>query len=460
MTDTTSTEKQSTKIAPSLLVTFAVLSIAGGMGNCSQTAVNALLTGMSADMGVSVATSQWLTTGYILALGVFVPLAPFLTKRFSERFMIMTALLCIALGSVLVIALPYFPVALLSRVLQAAGAGLIMPAMQTMVMVDMPRERMGLFMGINGIAMGFMVNVGPTIGGALEGAFGWRGFFWLMFALMAVLMVPTVKCARVQMGNKDEHFDMLSFVICGFGFVGLLLGFSNASNLGVAHPMVWLPVIVGAVLLVVFVRRENKMENPLINMGIFADIQYRWGFIGSCVLSAAFVGIMLVIPLYVEDLRGGTALDAGMVLLPASVVALLANLGAGAMMDKIGARKVLLFTATFLVVGGVMAVFCNDETPLWFLALSQAVRALGVSGSIGPFIGWSLEKLPRAIVSDGSSFLTVGRQASASLGTAVMVLLIVSLSAAGVPVFAYQAAFFFAVVFSVLTFLVVLVKVR
>ena len=161
-----------------------------------------------------------------------------------------------------------------------------------------------------------------------------------------------------------------------------------------------------------------------------------------------------------EDLRGGTALDAGIVLLPASLMALVANVVAGTSMDKFGARKVLITTTTFLVVGAVLALFCDDETPLWFLAVSQAIRAVGISGSIGPFIGWSLEKLPRHIVSDGSSFLTVGRQACASLGTAAMVLLIVAFSQMGQMVFAYRAAFFFSVVFSVFTFLLAVLKVR
>ncbi len=452
--------KQHTKIATSLLVTFGVLSITGGLGNCSQTAVNALLNGISADMGISVATSQWLTTGYILALGVFVPLAPFLTKRFSERFMILCSLISVAVGSLLIVLVPVFGVALFARVLQAAGAGFMMPVMQTMVMVDLPRERMGLFMGINGIAMGFMVNVGPSIGGALAEAFGWRSFFWFIFGMMVLLIFPTLKCARTLGGNRDEHFDLPSFLICGFGFVGLLLGFSNASTLGIAHAMVWVPLVLGSLLLALFVRHEKGMENPMISMDIFANKQYCWGFAGSCLLNASFVGIMLVIPLYVEDLQGGTALDAGLVLLPASLVALAGNLGAGVMVDRVGPRKVLITTTTVLLVGSIMALPCGEDTPLWYLSLSQAVRALGISGSIGPFIGWALAQLPGRIMSDGSSFLTVGRQASASLSTSIMVLIIVALSPTGPVALAYQAAFFFSVVVAAFTLGLALWKVR
>ena len=451
---------QHTKIPVNLLITFGVLSIVGGLGNCSQTAVNALLNGISADMGVSVATSQWLTTGYILALGVFVPLAPFLTKRFSERVMILMALVSVALGSVVIVLVPNFWVALAARILQAAGAGLMMPVMQTMVMVDMPKERMGILMGINGIAMGFMVNVGPTIGGAMAEAFGWRSFFWFLFACMMILAVPTIMCARAGNGCRTERFDVASFVLCGFGFVGLLLGFTNASNSGFAHLSVWIPLVVGALLLVAFVRREKGMETPLINMDIFANRQYCLGFIGSCVLNASFVGVMLVIPLYVQNLLGGTALDSGMVLLPASLVALAGNLIAGAMVDRIGPRKVLCVTTSFLVAGAIMSVFCDQNTPLWYLSLSQCVRVVGISGSIGPFVGWTLAALPKRIVSDGSSFLTVGRQACASLGTSLMVLLIMAFSPEGPTALAYQMAFGLSVVFSVVTMAIVFWKVR
>ncbi|MDD6786344.1 MAG: MFS transporter [Eggerthellales bacterium] len=452
--------KERTKIATSLLVTFAVFSITAGLGNCSQTAVNALLNGISADMGVSVATSQWLSTGYILAFGVFVPLAPFLIKRFSERFMILLSLSAIAIGSLLIVLVPVFEVALFARILQAAGAGLTMPAMQTMVMVDLPRDRMGFFMGINGIALGFMVNIGPSISGALAEAFGWRSFFWFIFICMVLLVAPTIKYARATGGSINEKFDFPSFLICGFGFVGLLLGFSNASRMGFATPLVWLPLLVGAVLLALFVRREKRMDDPMVNMSIFANAQYRWGFIGMCILFASFVGIMLVIPLYVQDLRGGSALDAGLVVLPASLVALVGNLGAGVLVDRIGARKVLIASTAILLLGAVLAVPCDETTPLWYLALTQVIRGLGISASIGPFVGWSLADLPKRVVSDGSSFLTVGRQAAASLGTSLMVLLILVFSPDGPVAFAYQAAFAFAAVLSVFTLVLAIWKVR
>lgn len=453
--------KERTKIATSLLVTFAVFSITAGLGNCSQTAVNALLNGISADMGVSVATSQWLSTGYILAFGVFVPLAPFLIKRFSERFMILLSLGAIAIGSLLIVLVPVFEVALFARILQAAGAGLTMPAMQTMVMVDLPRDRMGFFMGINGVAMGFMVNVGPSIGGIMAETFGWRSFFVLYLVLAVVLMVPTQLCGRKSgpvIGAGP--FDFASFFLCSFGFIGLLLGFSNASSLGLTHMLVWLPLAVGGVLLAVFVLHQKRLEHPFISMDIFKNKQFAWGFFGNCVLNASFVGIVLVIPLYVQDLRGGTALDVGVLLLPSAVISLLANLICGWLMDRVGARKVLLCTIAILCVGSIMALFCDEDTPLFYLGLSQTVRAVGVAGSIGPFIGWALSDLPRHIVSDGSAFLSVGRQSSASLGTSLMVLLIVAISAAGAPALAYQAAFGFSVVFALLTLAVVILKVR
>ena len=420
-----------------------------------------MLNDISADLGVSVATSQWLSTGYILSLGVFVPLAPFLFKRTSERTLIMLAMALVAAGSLAMILAPSFEIALVARVMQAAGISLILPTMQTMIMVDLPKKHLGLFMGINGISMGFMVNVGPTIGGAMAGAFGWRSFFWLFLSLAVILAIPTLLCGRK--GGAEAalaKFDAPSFLMCSFAFIGILLGFSNASRMDLTNVLVWLPIILGSALLVVFVMRENRLENPLISMQIFANKQFRWGFIANCLLSVSFVGVALVIPLYVQDLKGGTALDAGMVMLPASVVALVVNVIAGIAMDHFGARKVLLFTGSMLVVGAAMAVVCDQDTSLEYLAFSQAVRAVGISGSIGPLIGWALADLPRRIVSDGSSFLTVVRQAAASLGTSIMVLLIVSLTAAGQVVLSYQAAYAFSLVFAVATLAVIVARVR
>ena len=176
------------------------------------------------------------------------------------------------------------------------------------------------------------------------------------------------------------------------------------------------------------------------------------------------LGVTLIVPLYVEGLCGGTALEAGVVLLPGTVAALVLNPLAGVLTDKVGVRPVALVSGAFLATGAVLMSFLDADTPLYVTTLCQAVRAVGVSGLVGPLTSWSLAQLPRPIVADGSSFCISARQACASLGTSVMVFLIAvaGASAAGLanPALAYQLAFGFSAVMAVATLGFIVAKVR
>ncbi len=443
---------------------FAIVMLASAFGNLSQTAVNAMMPEIMGEFSLDVSLGQWLTTSYMLVLGIAVPAATFLGKRFTTRQHVFIALAFFLVGALADCLASNFAVLLAGRICQAVSTGLLLPLMQTIAMTRFPEGRRATAMGIAGIAMGFAPNIGPTVGGALSFSFGWRSFFVLLLVGVAVLGVATALLVRGGEGNRSERFDTLSFMLSALGFGGLLLGFSEASSFALASPFVWGPLAAGAVFLVLFVRRQKRVDDPLINMGIFKSGQYTVGFAVLCLLHASFMGVTLVIPLYVEGLCGGTALDAGIVLLPGTLAALFLNPLAGVLTDRFGIRPVTVASGALLAVGSVLMVFLDEETPLAVTTFCQAVRAFGVSGLMGPLISWSLAGLPGRIVTDGSSFSIAGRQACASLGTSAMVLLIAlagtSAAAVANPALPYQLAFAFSAVFAVATFVGIVAKVR
>lgn len=443
---------------------FVIVVLASAFGNLSQTAVNAMLPEIMGEFSLEVGLGQWLTTGYMLVLGITVPVSTYLSKRFSTRVHVLVGLAFFLVGALADCVASNFAMLLAGRVCQAISTGLLMPLAQTIAMTRFPEGRRATAMGVAGIAMGFAPNIGPTIGGALSFAFGWRSFFVLLAGGVAVLAVATVLFVGKDTGNRAERFDTLSFTLSALGFGGLLLGFSEASSFAVSSPFVWGPLALGALFLVLFVRRQKRVADPLIDMRIFASGQYAIGFVVLCLLHASFMGATLVIPLYVEGLCGGTALDAGFVLLPGTVAALFLNPLAGALTDRFGVRPVTLAAGTLLVTGSVLMVFLDENTPLMVTMLCQAVRGFGVSGLMGPLISWSLAGLPGRLVTDGSSFSIAGRQAAASLGTSAMVLLIAvagaSSAATAVPALPYQLAFAFSAVFAAATFAFIVAKVR
>ena len=441
---------------------FAIVMLAGAFGNLSQTAVNAMMPGILGEFGVDVGLGQWLTTSYMLVLGVTVPVATFFSRRFSIRQHVFIALGFFCAGSLLDCIAVDFWMLLGGRVLQAVSTGLLMPLMQTIAMTKFPTDRRSTAMGIAGIAMGFAPNIGPTIGGAMIFSFGWRSFFYLLLAAVIVLAAATALCiAAEKPADGAAKLDAVSLMQSPLGFGGLLLAFSNASGFALTSPFLWVPLVLGILFLVLFVRRQNRVDDPLINMGIFKSRQFTSGFMALNFLHASFMGITLVIPLYIEGLCGGTSLDAGIVLLPGTLAALFLNPVAGALVDRIGIRPVVMVSGVLLAFGSIIMVFVDENTPLFVTMLFQAFRAFGVSGLMAPLISWSLADLPRSIVTDGSSFCIAVRQACASLGTSAMVYLITVVSpTAATPALAYQLAFAFSAVFAVLTFAYIVVRVK
>ena len=412
---------------------FAIVVITCALGSLTQTVMNSMLTSVCTDFGIDAAVGQWVTTIYMLVMGITVPLVTFLDRRFSLKYLVFLALGFYFVGSVVGFFAPNFLLLLVARVLQAIATGITLPLVQSVAMTRFPRERIGTAMGIGGIAMGFAPNIGPLIGGALVGSWGWRSFYIILVVLLALLFVATITLVKSH-GNHTTSavLDFPSFLESTLGFGGLLLGASNAATMPLGAVEVWLPLLLGVAFIALFIRRQHRVPNPLISLDIFRSRQFRAGFVAQNCLFASFMGITLILPLFIQGPCEMTALDAGIAFIPATMVALFINPLAGVLVDKVGARAVCITSATFLVVGAASFLFVNASTPLWVLTLLQGVRAVGVSGLVGPLNSWGLSGLPGKIIMDGSAFFATVRQACASLGTALMMLVISVVGAASV----------------------------
>ncbi|MEC4294703.1 MFS transporter [Adlercreutzia shanghongiae] len=450
---------------------FAIVVITCALGSLTQTVMNSMLTGVCADFAIDAAVGQWVTTIYMLVMGITVPVVTFLSRRFSLKRLVFLALGFYLAGSVVGFFAPTFSVLVVARVLQAIATGITLPLVQAVAMTRFPRERTGTAMGIGGIAMGFAPNIGPLIGGALAGTWGWRSFYVILAGLLVLLWAATALLVESH-GDHDAKavLDFPSFVQSTLGFGGLLLGASNAASLPFSSPQVWVPVFLGVAFIVLFLRRQRVIANPLICLDVFKSRHYRAGFVAQNCLFASFMGITLVLPLFVQGPCAMTALDAGIVFIPATVVALFVNPLAGVLVDRVGPRAVCLVGATFLTVGAASFMFVGPDTPLWVLTFWQGIRAIGVSALVGPLNSWGLSGLNRGLMMDGSAFFAAARQACASLGTALMMMIVSLVGApfamaaadAGATVAAlpYQAAFALSTLFAVGVFVVALWKIR
>ena len=172
------------------IVLFALVVLASSVGNLAQTGLNAMLSSVCAEFGIAEGVGQWLTTSYMLVLGIVVPLSSYFMGRFRLKDLTLIAIALFAMGALVSAVAPSFAVLFLGRLAQAVAAGMLLPLVQTIAMTRFPDGRKATAMGISGIAMGFAPNIGPTIGGAMVESLGWRSFFWLLVALTVCREAP------------------------------------------------------------------------------------------------------------------------------------------------------------------------------------------------------------------------------------------------------------------------------
>ena len=419
---------------------LAFMIVGATLGSLSQTAMNTMLPSVTAEFGVSVASGQWLVTIFPLCLGITMPIVAFLSCRFATRRLYLGSMALFILGAALMLMVDSFPLLILGRVLQGCAVGVMLPLLQVVALSQVPVQRRGTVMGFIGLALGFAPSVGPTIGGALESAFGWRSFFVFLIVLAAFIFAICFCLVKKQppVGGDKRRLDTLSLMLSTVGFGGILLGVSNASQSGLASISFALPVTLGLIVLAVFAYRQLHICNPLLDLHVFAYREMLIGTIGICMLFFAFIGVTLVITLELQNLHGQSSLYAGMVLLPTVITALLANPISGMVLDRFGPRPICIFGAVTATLGTFLMLPLSSMDSLVLVACLQMLRSLGISSLIMPLTTWSLSGLPAHLMPDGTSVSNALRQIAAAFGTSCMILLMAggavdgSVTAAGV----------------------------
>ena len=265
---------------------FAIVVLASASGNhladCGQRHAGRHHAAVRPDGGLGTMADYQ----YMLVLGITVPVATFLSRRFSVRQHVFIALAFFLVGALADLFAPNFGVLLAGRVFQAISTGMLMPLMQTIAMTRFPRGRQATAMGVAGIAMGFAPNIGPTIGGAMSFSLGWRSFFVLLVVIMWRLPLRRRRHQTLG-GSRQERAPRRGVARAVDARVRrAAAGVLEREQLLVRKPFIWAPLVLGALFLVLFVRRQKRVDDPLISMDIFSSRQYRAGFIAQNLLNA------------------------------------------------------------------------------------------------------------------------------------------------------------------------------
>ncbi|MFC7457074.1 MDR family MFS transporter [Brachybacterium sp. GCM10030267] len=387
----------------------------------NQTLLNTALPAFMRDFGITAVSAQWVTTTFMLVNGIMIPVTAFLVQKYTTRTLFFAAMGLFTVGTLLCAVAPAFGILLVGRVIQAAGGGIIMPLMQNILFVVFPIEKRGTAMGTFGLVIAFAPAIGPSLSGWIVDHLPWQTLFLMMLPIAVIDMIVAHFILKNVTERTFPTLDVLSVILSTVGFGGLLFGLGNAGNTSWTSPEAIVPLAVGALALAWFIRRQLRLDEPLLE---FRVLRYRIFTLGTAlgmIVFIAMIGGMLLIPLFMQNMAGHSAVSSGLVLLPGAVVMGLMSPVTGRIFDRFGAQWLAIPGFSLVAVSTFMLATLTPETTFAYIAIVNSVRMLGTAMVIMPVTTAALNQLPPHLIPHGTALNNTLRQIAASVGTAVLV---------------------------------------
>ncbi len=423
----------------------------------TETFLNNALPSIMKSFNINQATAQWLSTGYLMVAGLMIPLSAWLFKRFDVRKTFITFMFVFLIGSVMGYFAPNFGVLLAGRLIQAISAGSLMPLIQNVMFILYPANKRGTVMGISGIVIAFAPAIGPTLSGYIIDSFGWRYLFGILIPLTLVFILLAFIFVKSVNKTEAEKVDTPSIVYSTAGFGLLLYGFSIIGNDGKVTLATTSSMIIGLIIIYLFVRRQLKLKQPLIEVRVFKNKTFTLTAILSALSNIALLGVELVMPLYLQNVHGVSALTSGLVLLPGSLLMAVMSPISGMLYDKFGMKKLAFIGYGILTLGTLPMMFFTKNTSLILISVLYMIRISGISLVMMNTYTEGINALDQKMAIHGNAASSTVRQIAGSLGTAVLMMLISLYTANSTSVSSlttgYHAAFILAIVMSALGFI-------
>ncbi|MEU4291110.1 DHA2 family efflux MFS transporter permease subunit [Kribbella sp. NPDC026596] len=439
---------------PMLLRLGGVLSLAAVLAGLDATIVSVGIDSIASDLGGPLSTLQWVSTGYLLAISIVIPLSGWLADRFGGRRVWMASVALFVAGSILCGFAWSVPALIAFRVIQGVGGGVMQPVGQGILAQAAGPDQLGRIVGVLVIPVLFAPVVGPVIGGVIVQDLDWRWMFFVnvpvgvLALLMAVRVIPEDRPAAGR-----EQLDWLGLGLLSPGLAALIFGLSAVGDHGAGSVRAIVPLIGSVVLLSAYcVHAVVTRKAPLIDLRLFARRGFTAATTNSFLLGASLYGSMLVLPLYFQQVEHRGAIEAGFSLAPQALGAAAISHVAGRLTDRIGPRGVIFVGIMLSLVGTVPLVFLGSGLANWIMLVALAVRGAGIGATMAPGMATAFGSVERYQVPRAASALNVMNRVGGSIGTAVLVLILQGQLAqhTGNPAAAYGVTFAWALGLSVL----------
>lgn len=389
----------------------------------NETLLNIALTKIMTVFHVDAPTVQWLATGFMLVMGVLMPLSATIIQWFTTRQLFIGLMSIFLIGTLVAGCAVNFPMLLVGRMIQAAGTGLLIPVIMNAMLLLFPPYERGKVMGNFGLVMMFAPAIGPTLSGVIVDTLGWR---WLFFAVIP-FVVFSIGFAFKYLDNVGEvtkpKIDIFSVVLSTIGVAGIIYGFSSVGNIegGFSNKAVFLPIVTGLISLIIFIYRQNHLTSPLLDISVFKYSNYSKGMFIFVVVVMAMFASEIVMPMYLQGPMGFSAKVAGMILLPGALLNGAMSPVMGRIFDKIGPRKMIIPGMFVLTLVMIFYSTIHPGIPLYIFIIVYMVLMVSISMIMMPSHTNAINQLPKHLYPHGTAIGNMIQPIAGAMGISVFV---------------------------------------
>lgn len=396
-----------------------IIIIGTFMAILDSSIVNVALPKMMAVFGTTTDTAEWILTGYMLTLGVVMPLSGFLGDTFGYKRCYFTALLLFVLGSALCGLAWSVNSMIAARVVQALGGGILQPLGMAIIYKICPREKIGMVLGVWGISAMAAPAIGPTLGGYLVQYVNWRTIFYINVPVGIMNLYLVLAYLHETELIRGKRLDVNGIIFSAVGFFCLLLALNKGADKGWTSPYIVILLVIAIASLTAFVFNELSHPEPILDLRLFKNFIFTLSNIIGSMLAIGMFGAIFMMPILIQNVLGQTAMKSGLIMFPAAVASGLMMPFSGRLFDRFGARWLVMLGLAIMTWTTLKLGAFNDFTPFFMMSMWFAIRGLGMGMSMMPVMTAGMNTVPPHLVGRASAITNVVRQVFASLGIAM-----------------------------------------
>ena len=422
-TDTLRTPADSAAPAKDLGVIWLLLG-AAFVVILNETIMGVAIPNLVDDLGITIAAAQWLTTAFMLTMAVIIPITGVLLERFTTRQVFTAAMTSFSIGTLTAAVAPGFEVLLAGRIIQATGTAMMMPLLMTTIMTLVPADSRGRFMGRISIVMAAAPALGPTISGIILSIASWRAMFWLVLPIAVGMLILGNRKIQNIGENQSKPIDFLSVVLSAIGFGGSIFGLSLIGGKAGTEVQMWVALGAGILGVAAFIWRQlvlQRADKALLDLRVFKNRTFTIATILMVIMMAAMFGVIILLPIYTQNVLGLTPVETGLLLLPGGLLMGLIAPLIGRIYDKMGPRPLVIPGG--IIVSAVLwsLTFISEHTAAPLIMAAHVMLSLGLAFMFTPLFTSALGSLKPSLYAHGSATVGTVQQVAGAAGTALFV---------------------------------------